>query len=155
MQKKGKQRARQENKTDYKRQPTLVMPLTDYRKENFDIDLDFGKKGEELILEIFEGNSKIEVKTERDRWMETGNIVIEYRYKGKPSGISVTKAKWWIHILSLDGKMKFSFIFPVDVLKRKIKSMLADKTARLTMGGDENMSSLALLPIKEVIKNEL
>tara|TARA_Y100001963_G_scaffold66303_1_gene92411 strand:- start:580 stop:975 length:396 start_codon:yes stop_codon:yes gene_type:complete len=131
------------------------MPLTDYKEKNFDIDLDFGKKGEKLILEIFEGNSSIEVKTERDKWLDTGNLVIEYRYKGNPSGISVTKAKWWIHILMLNGKMKFSFIFPVSVLKRKIKSMLADGTARTTMGGDDNMSSLILVPIKGVIKNEL
>ena len=33
--------------------------------------------------------------------------------------------------------------------------MLADGTARTTMGGDDNMSSLILVPIKGVIKNEL
>ena len=131
------------------------MPLTDYKKENFDIDLDFGKKGEKLIVEIFEGKSQIEVKTERNKWLETGNIAIEIRYKGKPSGISTTDAKWWIHILKSDDEVRFSFIFPVKVLKRKLKWIISEGKGRITMGGDDNLSTLVLLPIKELIKNEL
>ena len=30
------------------------MPKTDYRKENFDIDLDFGHIGEDEVIKIFE-----------------------------------------------------------------------------------------------------
>jgi len=55
---------------------------------NFDIDLDFGKIYEEKVRKIFEGNGGIEVKTERDMWKRTGNIAIEIKYKGVPSGLS-------------------------------------------------------------------
>ena len=53
----------------------------------FDIDLKFGQIYEEKIRKIFAG--KIEVKAERDIWKRTGNIAIEVRCKGKPSGLSV------------------------------------------------------------------
>ncbi len=131
------------------------MPLTNYKEKNFDIDLKFGNANEEVVRSIFEDKGSIEVKTERDKWVETGNIAIEIKYKGRPSGLSVTDAKWWIHVLSKDDKMKFSFIFPVSVLKRKVKHIISEKKGRLVMGGDDNLSLLALIPISEVIKNEL
>ena len=64
---------------------------------NFDVDLDFGKVYEEKIRDLFEGEGSIEVKTERDIWADTGNMAIEIRYKGKPSGISHTEADWFIY----------------------------------------------------------
>lgn len=131
------------------------MPLTNYKEKNFDIDLKFGNANEEVVRSIFEDEGSIEVKTERDKWFETGNIAIEIKYKGRPSGLSSTEAKWWIHILSRNGKMKFSFIFPVSVLKRKVKHIISEKKGRLVMGGDDNLSMLALIPISEIIKNEL
>ena len=131
------------------------MPLTDYKKKNFDIDLSFGNANEEVVRSIFEDEGSIEVKTERDKWFDTGNIAIEIKYKGKPSGISTTDAKWWIHVLTLNGNMEFSFIFPVSVLKRKIKHIISEKKGRLVMGGDDNLSMLALIPISEVTKNDL
>ena len=67
------------------------VPITeDYKKDKFDIDLDFGKVGEKAVEEMFEGDGSIEVKTERDIWKTTGNIAIEIRYRGKLSGISTT-----------------------------------------------------------------
>ena len=36
---------------------------------------------------------QIEVKTERDWWARTGNLCIEVERRGKPTGISITKAK--------------------------------------------------------------
>ena len=131
------------------------MPLTDYKDKNFDIDLDFGNANEEVIRRIFENNGSIEVKTERDKWLETGNLAIEIKYKGKPSGLSTTDAKWWIHVLTSGGDMKYSFIFPVSVLRRKVKHIISEKKGCLVMGGDDNLSMLALIPISEVIKNEL
>ena len=87
------------------------MPEVDYKKNNFDIDLDFGKKGEEWVVKLFEGNSKVEVKTERGIWQETGNIAIEIKYKNKPSGLSITDAETWIHLLESDGKILGGLLF--------------------------------------------
>ena len=44
---------------------------------NFDIDLDVGLVHEDKVRNIFEGKGSIEVKTERDIWTSTGNMVIE------------------------------------------------------------------------------
>ena len=69
--------------------------------KKFDLDLKFGKMGEEFTEKVFEGNSKVEVKTERDIWVTTGNIAIEiYNPKsGKPSGLTATKATLWCQVL--------------------------------------------------------
>ena len=67
---------------------------------DFDIDLKFGNIYEKALALILQ-DSKIEVKTERDKWKTTGNIAIElYNHnKKKPSGLSITKADYWATIL--------------------------------------------------------
>ena len=125
----------------------IWMPVTvDYKKDKFDIDLDFGKVGEKVVEEMFEGDGTIEVKTERDIWKTSKNIAIEIRCRGKLSGISTTTAKTWIHMLDGGG----GFIFPVEELKKKIKKRQKDGKLKLVMGGDDNAAQLALLPIAEL-----
>ena len=53
-------------------------------RKKFDIDLQYGKVREQRIAEMLQ-DKKIEVKSERDMWMRTGNIAIEYECYGKPS----------------------------------------------------------------------
>jgi hypothetical protein len=126
------------------------MPLTEGYCKGFDIDLEFGKMGEEFTQQVFEGNSKVEVKTERDIWKTTGNIAIEIRCNGKPSGISTTESSVWVHLLSLNGVIMGGFLFKVDLLKGKIKKLHNEKKLKVVMGGDDNASQMALLPIKEL-----
>ena len=77
----------------------IWMPITEeYKRDKFDIDLDFGKVGEKAVEEMLEGDGSIEVKNEREIWKTTGNIAIEIRCRGKLSGISTTTAKTWIHM---------------------------------------------------------
>lgn len=131
------------------------MPTTDYRISNFDIDLNFGKIGENKVVNMFEGNGSIEVKTERGSWQKTGNIAIEVKYKGKPSGLSTTKAKTWIHLLSQDLNILGGFIFEVNKLKKRVKDLTILKRARIVKGGDNNDSTIVLLPIKEMFNYEI
>ena len=127
------------------------MPLnTDYKNNNFDVDLDFGKLGEKHVQEIFENDGRVEVKTERDIWKPTGNIAIEIRYYGNPSGISTTEAKTWIHLLSYENNIEGGFIFKVSELKEKIRRLFKRNEAKTVMGGDNNASELVLLPIREM-----
>ena len=126
------------------------MPKVDYKKNNFDIDLDFGERGEEWVVKLFEGISKVEVKTERGLWQETGNIAIEIRYKNKPSGLSTTDAETWIHLLERDGEIFGGFLLPVPYLKKRAKSLLAVDLARIVKGGDNNDSTLLLIPIEDI-----
>jgi len=126
------------------------MPLTEGYCKGFDLDLEFGKMGEEFTQQVFEGNSKVEVKTERDIWVTTGNIAIEIRCNGKPSGLSTTESSVWIHLLAHNNVIKGGFLFKVDELKAKIKKLHESEDLKLVMGGDNNASQMALLPIKEL-----
>ena len=126
------------------------MPITEGYCKGFDIDLEFGKMGEEFTQKVFEGNSKVEVKTERDIWEKTGNIAIEMRCKGKPSGISTTESDVWIHLLSVNSVIKGGFLFKVGELKDKIKKLHKSGGLKIVMGGDDYASQMSLLPIKEL-----
>ena len=88
------------------------MPITEGYCKGFDIDLEFGKMGEEFVSNVLEGNTKIEVKTERDIWVTTGNVAIEIRCNGKPSGLSTTEANVWIHLLAHKGEIKGGYFLP-------------------------------------------
>ena len=140
------------------------MPLNDdYINKNYDVktpnkvkfehDLDFGKMGEFWVDNLL-SNGTIEVKTERDIWFNTGNIAIEIRGRdGKKSGISITEATTWIHLLSLNGAIEGGFIFKVSDLKERIKQLHESGDARLAMGGDDNATQMVLLPIDKLFKD--
>jgi|TARA_R110002072_G_scaffold162732_4_gene314902 hypothetical protein len=126
------------------------MPLTEGYCKGFDIDLKFGKMGEEFTSKVFEGDTKVEVKTERDIWKTTGNICIEIRCNGKPSGLSTTESSTWIHLLAHNGHIEGGFIFKVDNLKEKLRKLQKEGGLKMVMGGDNNASQMVLLPIKEL-----
>ena len=132
------------------------MPLNeDYINNKFDLDLDFGKIGEKYIEQVFDGDGRIEVRTERDIWAKTGNIAIEVRCRGKLSGISTTEARTWIQLLSLKTTIKGGFIMPVKQLKARIKELHESGEARLVMGGDDDASQMVLLPINKLFNVNL
>jgi len=116
----------------------------------FDLDLKFGEEYEQGLEKLFKTKGKIEVKTERDKWIETGNIAIEIRCRGNKSGLSVTESDWWFHILSEKGKVKGMICLPVEELKNICRVMIKNGTAKKVMGGDDNESEMLLLPIKEL-----
>ena len=123
-------------------------------KDNkFDIDLDFGVKYENSLAKIL-AMGKVEVKTERDKWKDTGNIAIELACGGKLSGLNVTEAEWWAHILTWKGKIVTVLLFPVDVLKVVVKRSVMDGGGKVVMGGDNKASEIALIPFKD-LTNEL
>ena len=126
------------------------MKVTEEYAKGFDLDLKFGKLGEDFVKDIQDGNNKIEVKTERDKWVKTGNIAIELMNQGNASGLSVTEADWWAHVLSYRNKIESVILIPVPKLKKLVKQLVKEGKARITMGGDDNASQLVLIPIKEI-----
>ena len=115
----------------------------------FDIDLKFGESFEYSLARILT-LGKVEVKTERDKWVKTGNIAIELMNQGNASGLSVTEADWWAQILSFKGNIKSVILLPVKELKKKVKHSVQNGNGRIVMGGDNNASEIALIPIKEI-----
>jgi len=113
---------------------------------NYDFDLDkvIGDRGEELaqtvISELVSGG--VEVKNDVG-FIDTGNLCFEVEYKGKPSGIAATDAKWWAHVL-FDGEMV------IFLTTERLRKMMANKFT--IMGGDNLDSRLVLLTPPELFK---
>ena len=128
------------------------MPVTEEIQQKFDHDLEFGRLGEDFVKAFQSENTKVEVKTERDIWKTTGNIAVEIRCNGKLSGLSVTEADTWIHLLSYDNKIEGGFIFNTSYLKDKIGELHKNKEVKVTMGGDDNLSQMVLVPINKLFK---
>jgi hypothetical protein len=115
----------------------------------FDIDLKFGESFEYSLANILT-LGKVEVKTEKDKWKKTGNIAIELMNQGTLSGLTVTEAEWWAHILSYKNEIKSVILIPVPKLKKLVKKLVAKGKAKIVMGGDNNCSELALVQIKDI-----
>lgn len=121
------------------------------KNNKFDIDLKYGQEREQKVASLLDADkNKIEVKTERDWWFKTGNIAIEVECWGKPSGLSVTQADWWIHILAKGDKDYCKLIFDVPQLK-EITEKFKDN---YKMIGDKNAAKCILIPLKELFNKK-
>ncbi len=121
-----------------------------YNKDNkFDVDLEFGEKFEQSVAKILT-LGKVEIKTERDTWKKTGNIAIELSSRGKLSGLNTTKADWWCQTLTLNGDIVGLYMWPVSQLKHMVKRIVKYGRGKLVMGGDDNTSELALIPLEDL-----
>ena len=121
-----------------------------YNKDNkFDVDLEFGEKFEKSLAKILT-LGKIEVKTERDKWKRTGNVAIELSSRGKLSGLNTTKAEWWCQVLTIKEKIVGVYIWPVKLFKKIVKNSITKGRGRMVMGGDNDTSELALVPIEDL-----
>jgi hypothetical protein len=127
-----------------------------YNKNNkFDVDLQYGQEGEKWLVWLGTDQAKVEVKTERDTWAETGNAVFEYQSRGKPSGVAVTEADYWLHIFKEKEQAVMCFMFRVIELKEFLRLVFKnpDKyNARICNGGDDKTSSVILLPIDQLYR---
>ena len=116
------------------------------KTSTFDIDLKYGQIREKRVADLFKGG-KVEVKTERSWWRKTGNIAIEYEFRGKPSGIDKTEAKWWFQVLELNGKEYCMIVFRVSRLKKIVAKYKKTHTKDI---GDYRASKCVVIPIKEL-----
>ena len=115
---------------------------------DFDLDLKFGKAHERKIAKLFGiKEEQIEVKTERDWWAKTGNLCIEVERRGKPTGISITKAKIWIHVLSKRNKQMLRLVFDVGVLKKIVKKYKDN----WKMVGDRKETKAVMIKFKDIL----
>lgn len=124
-------------------------------------DLALGESRQELFLklveyddaEIMKGNFKpydirlkygdetttIECKADR-LTVSTGNIAIEYRCSGKPSGITSTEADYWA--IFIEGTREY-YLIPTHEITTAIHER---KYTRTTRGGDGYRSEMYLFP---------
>jgi hypothetical protein len=95
------------------------------------------------IPEIKEG---IEVKGDY-KSAETGNLVIEVEMNGKPSALSVTKAKYWVFV---EGYRKI-WVKPIDIY-RFLESRIYYGRTTFTGDGDNKSKWAYLVNHKEFVE---
>ena len=127
-----------------------LKPSVEDRKK-FDIDLEYGQVREDMIADMLQ-NKKVEVKSERGMWMDTGNIAIEYECYGKPSGINATESDYWFHNLCVGDEVFATLVFDVNSLKRIIDNLDYKKTVS---GGDNNASRMYLLNLQKLFSSDV
>lgn len=127
-----------------------MKPTKDDRKK-YDLDLQYGEIREDKIKDMLE-NKKIEVKSERGRWMETGNICIEYESWSKPSGIRATESDYWFHNLCVGDKEFCTIVFDTNMLKLIVNQLDTFKTVA---GGDHNASRMYLVNLQKLFSSDV
>ena len=120
-------------------------------RKKFDLDLAYGKVREQRIADMLQ-DKKIEVKSERDLWMKTGNIAIEYECYGKPSGIAATEADYWFHNLCVGDKTFATLVFDVPSLRTIIENL---DYKRSVSGGDNYASRMYLLNLQKLFSSDV
>jgi hypothetical protein len=113
------------------------------RLSDFDVDLKRGEIGEEHLREIL-GDVQIEVKRDFIT-CDSGNIAVEYENGGLPSGISITKAKWWGFVLS--EKLDDEVVLLVETERLKRIARYFYKRGSVKSGGDNNGAKNILIPV--------
>lgn len=109
---------------------------------DFRHDLSVGQLGEQALGTILE-HKKIEVKTDLQAH-RTGNVFVEYKSRGKLSGISTSEADYWCFIVS---NYQLAMI-----ATGKLKELARQNWSRQVKGGDSNTSDGILIPVKELLK---
>ena len=123
------------------------------KNSSYDIDLPKGEAAEAEIASILmaQRGGKVEVKSEFSHWQRTRNIAVEYECRGKPSGIAVTKADWWVSALYSGSVLVASLMVPVPLMKTIARRHL--KAGKTKKGGDTNASKMVLIPINDIIND--
>ena len=127
------------------------MKPTKENRKKFDIDLQYGTVREEKIADMLT-NKKIEVKSERDMWMKTGNIAVEYECWNKPSGIRATESDYWFHNLCIGDNEYCTLVFKTDVLRTIVDKLDYFKTVS---GGDNKASKMFLVNLQKLFSSDV
>jgi len=120
-------------------------------RKKFDLDLMYGEIREEKIAAMLT-DKKVEVKSERDIWQNTGNICIEYESWGKPSGIRATESDYWFHNLCIGDDEYCTLVFKTDTLKKIVDKLDTFKTVS---GGDSNASRMYLVNLQKLFSTDV
>ena len=114
----------------------------------FDIDLSKAQIREKELRDIL-GKSKVEVKTD-SIWKGSKNLAVEFRCRGKPSGISVSEAEYYAFILDANTYTEGIIIIPIEKLLYLARKFY--RLGKVKNGGDDNASEMVLIPIVEFVK---
>ena len=115
---------------------------------DFSADAKKNKIAKRILKEVLENPKKV---TRDARCYRSGNVVVEYESKGKPSGIVTTKDSWWCFVLS--GGFKDEVIIMVEMDRLKKIAEREYQRGNICVGGDSNTSKLIKIPVKDLLDN--
>jgi hypothetical protein len=121
---------------EYQRRFTYLIEWDECKiaQGNFkDWDIAIKHKGEDIFFEV---------KCDR-RALTSGNLAIEFMCNGVPSGVSATKADYWIHFVK--GEPTY-YMIPIEELRLMIQNKRYDRIVR---GGDGYRSEMYLFQRSE------
>jgi hypothetical protein len=130
-----------------------VSDVVHNRDKKFDLQLSQALIDERRLADVFRDMKieRIELKSESYQWEQTGNICIEYRQDGRPSGISTTEAGMWVHELKRDGKTLVYLMFPIDRLKELCREAIKAGRCR-KKAGDDGRFEVVILRLRDILK---
>lgn len=123
---------------------------------DFDIDYKAGVQGELFVQDIIESlrSERVEVKTD-EKARETGNAYIEFAClrlgKYRASGIAITKAEWWVHVLE---PQSLAVVIGVERLKILARKARADGRVAECVRGSHPTKGV-LIPLKDLLRDAL
>lgn len=106
---------------------------------DYDIKMMINKTGKQVTIEIKEDFI----------CRRTGNVGVEYECRGKLSGISISKADFYLYKIHLPQDKIGIFITSTNILKKIIKDK---EYFRIVNGGDPGSNSMNYLFKLEVVK---
>jgi len=115
----------------------------------FDLQLGGALIDEDRLAQRLQ-SSKLELKTERFLWEITGNLCIEYRWNGKPSGIAATDADFWVHELARGDETLAYIMIPVQRLREICRRNWRAGHYRECVG-DNGLSGVVLVKISDLL----
>ena len=117
------------------------------RDWKYDILISAATWEERRLGEVFHGGrfERMEIKGEQYLWERTGNIAIEYRWSGRPSGITSTTADMWVHELKRKGETLGYLMVPIARLKQVCRQHWHSRV----IGGDDDLSEIILLRLRD------
>ena len=116
-------------------------------KSNFVNDLPFGEKYEDELKVALDG--QMECKADR-LCQKTGNVYVETRSRGKPSGINVTTAKYWAFCLWVEEREAQTWVIvPTKILKKLMTNYPIKK------GGDNWTSKGYIIPKGDLLNQTI
>lgn len=118
---------------------------------DFILDLPEGTAAERLAKEILSGErGTVEVKRE---WIvsSSGNVAVEFKCRGRSSGIATSMATWWAFVL--DGP-KYGHEVVILIKRVRLRDLAREfyKKGSWKPGGDNGASRMVLIPVDELVK---
>jgi hypothetical protein len=111
--------------------------ISDNKNNNFDLIMSY--EGREFKYEI---KTDVLISKEND----TGNLVVEFESRNKPSGISITKADYFVYFIPKLGEI---WNIRVD----KLKELINKNNFKKVIGGDVGSNTKMYLIKREKFKN--